>query len=320
MNTLFAVSTLILSGGQVVLGLAALGTAIYLGIFAAKTYLRQQSEKVRGEEIKQSSSVLRKYEAVDIQQHAKNIKLAGFASAVAIVLIIFAWTQFTSEQVLADFFIEPEAIEMDVPPTAHEPKRLPALPPPPVQENPTQIDVVDKPEPIDEPEPIVDPVDISPPPSDYTGPTSTESDGLPPVIDIEPEPEEPADITIEKTFIHVEQMPRFPGCEEYEGNNDAKKVCADQRLLAFIYDNIKYPSMARENNIEGTAVISFVINKKGLVEDIKVLRDPGGGCGKEAARIIKMMNKMSENWTPGKQRGRAVKVRYNLPVKFRLNG
>lgn len=320
MNTLFAVSTLILSGTQVVLGLAALGTAIYLGIFTAKTYLKQQSEKIRGQEMETTSSLVRKYEAVDVRQHAKNIKLAGFASAVAVVLILFAWTQFTGQQVLADFFVEPEAIEMDVPPTAHEPKRLPALPPPPKHEDPTQIDVVDEPEPIIEPEPVVDPIDISPTPSDYTGPTDPNANVLPPVIDIEPEPDPEPTIDEDKEWIHVEQMPRFPGCEEQSGNNAAKKACADQRLLGFIYKNIKYPTMARESDIEGTAIVSFVVNKKGGIEDIKVLRDPGGGCGKEAARVIKMMNNLPKSWTPGKQRGRAVKVRYNLPVRFKLNG
>ncbi|BDS14877.1 energy transducer TonB [Aureispira anguillae] len=317
MNTLFAMSTLILSGGQVVLGLAAVGVAIYLGIFATKTYFNQQTDRMRTNPVHSTSSLVRKYEAVDLHKHGRNIKLAGFAAAMAAVFILFAWTQFTSEQVLADLFVEPEPIEMEMPNTAHEkPKMPPALPPPPPKPSPV-VKVVDKPEPP-KVEPLEPTVEVSPTPSTYTGPTDPNAVTLPPVIAIEPEPEEPESKTDDIVLV-AEQMPRFPGCEDQAGDNAAKKTCADQKLLNFIYNNIKYPTMARENGIEGIVVISFVINKDGSVVDIKIAREPGGGLGKEAARIVKLMNKMPTKWTPGKQRGKPVRVRYNLPVKFRLN-
>lgn len=319
MNTLFATSTLILSGGQVLLGFAAVGVAIYLGIFATKTYMNQQALKIKEEGSPEDSPLVRKYAAVNIHQHTKNIKLAGLASAVAVVLIAFAWTQFTSEQVLAEFFPELEEIEMEIPPTAHEkPKLPPALPPPPPPKETNVIEIVEKPEPPkpDPVEPIVD--IISTTPSTYTGPTDPNATYNPPVVPIEVEKEvpEPDD---NKVILVPEQMPRFPGCESQGGNHNEKKICADRRLLSFIYDNIKYPIMARDNGIQGTVIVSFVINKDGSVGDIKILREPGGGLGKETTRIVKLMNKMSEKWTPGKQRGKAVRVRYNLPVKFKLN-
>ena len=90
--------------------------------------------------------------------------------------------------------------------------------------------------------------------------------------------------------------------------------------MSYVYDNIKYPAIAREMGIEGMVVVSFVVDKDGSIVDLKILRDPGAGCGKEAARVVKLMNRLSQKWTPGKQRGQAVKVRYNLPVRFRLNG
>lgn len=318
MNTLFAMSTLILGGGQVLLGFAAVGVAIYLGIFATKTYMNQQSQKIKSDGGQDNSPLVRKYAVVDIHQHTRNIKLAGFASAVAVVLIAFAWTQFTSEQVLAEFFPELEDIEMEIPPTSQAEKKLPpALPPPPPEVESNVIEIVDKPEPP-KPEPK-EPIDvISKTPSSYTGPTDPNATYNPPVVPIEPAPEEPKPDPNEIIII-AEQMPRFPGCEAQSGDNNAKKACADQKLLSFIYDNIKYPAMALEGQIEGTVVVSFVINKDGSVVDIKVLRDPGGGCGKETTRIVKMMNKMTEKWTPGKQRGKAVRVRYNLPVRFKLN-
>jgi protein TonB len=316
MNTLFATSTLILSGGQVLLGFAAVGVAVYLGIFATKTYMNQQTLKIKSDGGQDNSPLVRKYAAVDIHQHTKNIKLAGLASAVAVVLIAFAWTQFTSEQVLAEFLPELEEIEMEIPPTSQpKPKLPPALPPPAPKPAPTFKEVDEpEPEPVKIEEPIIK---ISKTPSTYTGPTDPNATDFPPVIAIEKAVEEPE--PEEKVILIAEQMPRFPGCEAQGGDNSSKKSCADQKLLSFIYANIKYPVMAIENHIEGTVVVSFVINKDGSVVDIKVLREPGGGCGKETTRIVKMMNRMSEKWTPGKQRGKAVRVRYNLPVKFKLN-
>ncbi|WMX15430.1 energy transducer TonB [Aureispira sp. CCB-E] len=318
MNTLFATSTLILSGGQVLLGFAAVGVAIYLGIFATKTYMNQQALKIKTEGNKNDSPLVRKYAAVDIHQHTKNIKLAGFASAVAVVLIAFAWTQFTSEQVLAEFFPELEEIEMEVPPTSQDKPKLPPALPPPAPKPALTFEPTDEPEP--EPEKPEEPIiDVSPTPSTYTGPTDPNATELPPVIAIEPEPEPEEPAPNDDIILVPDQMPRFPGCEEQAGNHEAKKACADKKLLSFIYENIKYPSMARDMGIEGLVAVSLVINKDGSVGDIKILRDPGGGLGKETIRIIKLMNKMPEKWTPGKQRGRPVRVRYNLPVRFKLN-
>jgi protein TonB len=117
----------------------------------------------------------------------------------------------------------------------------------------------------------------------------------------------------------VEQMPRFPGCEELEGDNSEKKACADRRLLQFIYTKIKYPVMARENGIQGMSVVSFVVTEHGTIVDFKILRDPGAGCGREALRVIKCMNELPSRWNPGEQRGKKVRVKYNLPVRFKLN-
>ena len=110
------------------------------------------------------------------------------------------------------------------------------------------------------------------------------------------------DVTGEEApFISVEQMPEFPG-----GGEGA--------LIAYIAKNTKYPAMARENNIEGTVFISFVVEKDGSVSDVKILRGIGGGCDEEAKRVIKNL----PNFTPGRQNGRPVRVQFNVPVKFKL--
>ena len=104
-------------------------------------------------------------------------------------------------------------------------------------------------------------------------------------------------------FIIVEDMPRFPGCEAMNLSKSERTECATNRLLKFIYDNIRYPEMARNNGIEGSVYVKFV-----------VARDIGGGCGDEALRVVGKMPK----WLPGKQRGMAVRVQFSLPVKFKL--
>ncbi len=104
----------------------------------------------------------------------------------------------------------------------------------------------------------------------------------------------------EEVFLVVEEEPEFPG------GLDA--------LSKFIADNIKYPQLAKENNITGRVFVSFVVEKDGRVGQVKILRDIGGGCGNEAVRVVKMMPK----WKPGKQRGKAVRSQFNLPVNFDL--
>ena len=82
----------------------------------------------------------------------------------------------------------------------------------------------------------------------------------------------------------------------------------------YLRKNIKYPAMAKESGISGTVHVTFVINKNGEIKDAKVIRGIGGGCDKEALRVVKNMPK----WNAGKQRGKPVRVQYNLPVRFLL--
>lgn len=130
----------------------------------------------------------------------------------------------------------------------------------------------------------------------------------------EPAPPPPPMPEEEQIFKVVEEMPRFPGCEQKAiGRNELKK-CSDEEMMRFISSNIKYPKIAKENGIQGRVIIQFVVAKNGDVENIRVLREPGGGTGEAAVRVVKMMPK----WIPGKQRGRPVRVQYTLPVAFKL--
>lgn len=115
-------------------------------------------------------------------------------------------------------------------------------------------------------------------------------------VKIEEEDEE-EDVQI---FTVVENDPEFPGGME--------------ALYKYLRENIKYPSLARDNNITGKVYVTFVVERDGSIANPRVLKDIGGGCGQEAIRVVKAMPK----WTPGKQRGKAVRVQFNLPVSFNL--
>lgn len=104
-------------------------------------------------------------------------------------------------------------------------------------------------------------------------------------------------------FQVVESMPSFP-----DGGDDG--------LKKYLAQNIKYPTIARESGIQGTVFVTFVVERDGSVTDVKVLRGIGGGCDEEAIRVVKNMPR----WSPGKQRGKAVRVQFNMPIKFTLAG
>ena len=101
-------------------------------------------------------------------------------------------------------------------------------------------------------------------------------------------------------FTVVENDPEFPGGME--------------ALYKYLAQNIKYPALARDNGITGRVYVTFVVERDGSIANPKVLKDIGGGCGQEAIRVVKSMPR----WTPGKQRGKAVRVQFNLPVNFNL--
>jgi len=120
----------------------------------------------------------------------------------------------------------------------------------------------------------------------------------------------------DEIFTIVQDMPRFPGCENIGGTNNEKKKCSDKKMLEYIYTRVKYPSEARKKKIEGTAMAAFVVEKDGSITNAKLKRDLGGGCGKEFLRVINSMPR----WMPGRQRNQPVRVQLLLPMKFKLEG
>jgi len=114
------------------------------------------------------------------------------------------------------------------------------------------------------------------------------------VVDEKPKEEET------KVFDVVEQMPQFPG-----GPN---------ALFEYLSKNIKYPVVAEENGIQGRVIVTFVVERDGSITDVKVAKSVDPSLDKEAMRVVKSM----PHWIPGKQNGSAVRVKYTVPVTFRL--
>ncbi len=131
----------------------------------------------------------------------------------------------------------------------------------------------------------------------------------------------PIHVSIEdgEIFKVVEQMPRFPGCEDMSGTKYEKEECAKEKMLDFIYQNLKYPEAARKAGVEGMTVVQFVINPAGRLQDLNLVRDIGGGAGEAAREVVELMNEKNLVWTPGIQKGKKVHVLYTLPVRFKLN-
>ena len=123
---------------------------------------------------------------------------------------------------------------------------------------------------------------------------------------VENEPEEVEEETLENTLVEesvfdaVEQMPEFPGGRD--------------QLNKYYESNLRYPEVAIENGIQGRVIVQFIVNTDGSISDPTVIRSVDPACDEEALRVINSM----PHWTPGQTNGKNVRVRYTLPVTFRL--
>lgn len=198
----------------------------------------------------------------------------GMIASLGLMLTAFNWAQREGGAGDLGQLLIEEPVEVEVPQT--EQKVQPPPPPPP-----PQLEVVEDDELVEE---------------DDIQSTEVNQDTKIDIPVIEPE-EGPAEPEI---FTIVEEMPSFPG--------------GDQALLEYMAKNTKYPPLARENGLQGIVVVTFVVDEKGNINNVQVLRGIGGGCDEEAIRVVKTM----PAWKPGKQRGMPVRVQYNLPFRFTL--
>ena len=115
-----------------------------------------------------------------------------------------------------------------------------------------------------------------------------------------PPPPAPKPEVSNKVFDVVEEMPSFPG--------------GQAALMSFLSSNIKYPVVAQENGVQGRVIVGFVVERDGSITDVKVMRSVDPSLDREAQRVVRAMPR----WKPGKQNGSAVRVKYTVPVVFRL--
>jgi periplasmic protein TonB len=207
----------------------------------------------------------------------------GLIAALALTLLAFEWKSYEKEKIETIQRVADNTPEEMIEITQQE--KTPPPPAPPQQTTVIQI--------VENDVDITDEIEI-----DVEADQNTEVQEYKPVEDLGSKQEEEEEVQI---FTVVESMPSFPGGEAAR--------------IEYLNNNIKYPQMARESGIQGRVFVTFVVERDGSVTDVKVLRGIGGGCDEEAVRVIQNMPK----WEPGKQRGKPVRVQFNMPILFKLN-
>lgn len=222
---------------------------------------------------------IKKSYKADLESKKILFRQIGLIIALAVIFLAFEWKSYEKTSVDLGAREVKDVPEEIIPIT--EQKVKPPPPPPPKQV--VKINVVEDNVDVD------DDINI-----DVEADQNTEVQEYVPVQQEEEESQE------QQIFMVVEAMPEFPG-----GQNALNK---------YLSENIKYPQMAKESGIQGRVFVTFVVEKDGRVTDVRILRGIGGGCDEEAIRVVQNMPR----WTPGKQRGKPVRVQFNLPVKFTL--
>ena len=201
---------------------------------------------------------------------------------------------YEKDQALLDIIQVEEELEEDIPIT--EQIKTPPPPPPP-QAAPEVITIVEDIEEIEET--VIESSEI------------TQEEGIEErVIDVDEVEVDEVEEDISVPFAVVENVPVFPGCK---GNNNELKACFQAKIQEHLIKHFRYPETAMEMGIHGKVFVMFDINQEGKVSGIRT-RGPDKLLEKEAARIVSLLPKM----TPGKQRGKPVRVPYALPINFQL--
>ncbi|PHI21758.1 hypothetical protein CEQ90_00280 [Lewinellaceae bacterium SD302] len=233
------------------------------------------------------------------------------ALCVAIGLSVLAinWTTFEDAAAFTMTIEEDiDPFDITIPPTTDFPPPPPPPPPPPVIET------------MEDPEFEQDTVFVDQSIDDNTAvvndPPVVIKKNVPPPA---PPPLPPPPVVEPTVLIFAERMPVFGGeCKDLP-NEAERKTCSDKALLGFLSRSVKYPELARTNGIAGRAVVSFTVEIDGTVTDVEILRDPGAGLGREAKRVIELINTKSDGFKAGSQQGRKVRVRFTVPINFQLD-
>ena len=226
---------------------------------------------------------IKKSPKADLEGKKTTNLFIGAIMVLAVLFVGFEWSERDRKVVTDSGIVDPVFEEEIIPITEQEqPKQAP---PPP--EAPTAEEVLN----------------IMENDSQVEESTVQASDDTQAAVEVKytPVEVEEEEVDEQQIFQVVEENPEFPG---------GMKEC-----MKFLSNNIKYPQISQENGVQGRVIVQFVVNADGTIVDPVVVRGVDPYLDKEALRVIKLMPK----WKPGKQRGKAVRVRYTQPVLFRLN-
>lgn len=214
----------------------------------------------------------------DMSRKSALFMMIGLATSLSITITAFEWKSRDVGDLMNLGTLQGDFPDLvDIPPTEQPPPEVPKI------KNFTIIDIPD-----DEVIDVEIDIDI-----DVELTEETE------ISDVVFEPEADEEVA-EKVILFPEEQASFPG-----GMKAWRK---------FLQKNLKYPKQAKRMNLSGTVMLSFIVNKEGIISNIEVIREVGGGCDEEALRVLGL----SPKWNPGLQRGRPVKSRMNIRIVFNL--
>ncbi|SIQ23919.1 energy transducer TonB [Maribacter ulvicola] len=221
----------------------------------------------------------------------KNSSLYFVIGLFVVMLFTFVAFEWKTYDEVNDYDISmnvDDLLDEEVPMT----EQIKTPPPPPPPAAPEIIEVVEDEEEVEE-----------------TVIESTETSQEEEIVEVEDVVVEEIEEDVDVPFAVIEDVPVFPGCE----NESDKRACFNKMIQKHIGKNFRYPEIAQEMGVQGRVSVMFVIQKDGSIGNVR-MRGPDKNLEKEAARIIGKLPKM----TPGKQRGRAVRVPFSIPINFKL--
>lgn len=231
---------------------------------------------------------LKKSPKADLNRNISLYFVLGLAVVMLLVYVAFEWKTYDEANNYDIAMNVEELLDEEVPMT----EQLKTPPPPPPPAAPEIIEVVEDEEEVEE-----------------TVIESTETSQETEIVEIEDVEVEEVEEDIDVPFAVIEDVPVFPGCEKASD----KRACFNEKMNDHIRKNFRYPEIAQEMGIQGRVSVLFTIQKDGSIGNIR-MRGPDRNLEAEAQRIISKLPKM----TPGKQRGRAVRVPFSIPIMFKL--
>ena len=224
----------------------------------------------------------------DLTRNSSLYFVIGLFAVMLLTYVAFEWKTYDEANNYDISMNVDDLLDEEVPMT----EQIKTPPPPPPPAAPEIIEVVEDEEEVEE-----------------TVIESTETSQEEEIIEVEDVVVEEEVEDVDVPFAVIEDVPVFPGCE----NESDKRACFNSMIQKHISKNFRYPEIAQEMGVQGRVSVMFVIQKDGSIGNIR-MRGPDKNLEQEAERIISKLPKM----TPGKQRGRAVRVPFSIPINFKL--